>query len=432
MSQRMQDPSITSWVDTPDTSDFSIHNLPFGIFSTNGKNKRVGVAIGEQVLDLTVLAEEGYFETVDIYDLSVFYEDVLNPFIALGKRVTNAIREKIFELLEKGNGELRDNERALKEALIPIKMVQMHMPIKIGNYTDFYSSEEHARNVGSMFRDPENALLPNWKHLPVGYHGRASSIIVSGESIHRPKGQILDSNTGKPFLSPTQKLDFELELAFITGKENKLGSSISTEEAEEYIFGFVLFNDWSARDIQRWEYVPLGPFLGKSFASSISPWVVTLEALSSFKVPGPSQDPEVLPYLQHQGSGNYDLQLEVALQQENGSEKTLCQTNSRHLYWNSSQQLAHQTINGCNVQVGDLYASGTISGKEESSYGSLLELSWNGTKPLKMPDGSERKFVEDGDTIILRGHGIKNGIKIGFGEVRTKVLPAIQRNEGMH
>lgn len=425
MNLEPQDASLQSWLEIPENSDFPIQNLPFGIFSTNGKNKRVGVAIGEQVLDLTVLAEEGYFETVEIYDLSVFYEDVLNPFIALGKKVTNKIREKIFELLEQHNGALRDQEQIRKDALIPMKEVQMHMPVKVENYTDFYSSEEHARNVGSMFRDPENALLPNWKHLPVGYHGRASSIIVSGSPVIRPKGQTKADNRDTPDFGPTRLLDFELELAFITGKESPLGSSISTEEAEDYIFGFVLFNDWSARDIQKWEYVPLGPFLAKSFASSISPWVVCLEALKPFRVEGPQQEPEVLPYLQYKGLKNFNLQLEVAIQAEGSEEKTVCRSNFRYMYWNINQQLAHQTINGCNVKVGDIYASGTISGKDENSYGSMLELSWRGSKPITMPDGSERKFIEDGDTVIMRGYGEKNGIRIGFGEVRTKVLPAI-------
>ena len=420
----MQDPSATSWVDVPVHSDFPIHNLPFGIFSTNGKNKRAGVAIGEQVLDLTVLAEEGYFELTNIPDLSVLYEDVLNPFISLGKGVTNAIRERVFSLLDQENPELRDNERVRMEALIPMNQVQMHMPVKAENYTDFYSSEEHARNVGTMFRDPENALLPNWKHMPVGYHGRASSVIVSGEPVYRPKGQTKADDKDKPDFGPTRLLDFELEMAFITGKENPQGSSISTAEADDYIFGFVLFNDWSARDIQKWEYVPLGPFLAKSFASSVSPWVVTLEALELFREAGPKQEPDVLPYLKYEGAKNFDLNLEVAIQPEGSEEKRVCSSNFRHMYWNSAQQLAHQTINGCNVKTGDMYASGTISGKDESSFGSMLELTWRGSKPIQMPDGSERKFIADGDTVIMRGYGEKNGIRIGFGEVRTKILPA--------
>ena len=424
MRTNIQDPSLQSWVEVSKNSDFPIQNLPFGIFSTNGKNTRLGVAIGEYVLDLSVLAEEGYFGQVDMNDLSVFYEESLNPFIALGKRVTNAVRERISEILRKENHELRDNERVRKDALIPMKEVQMHMPVKVGDYTDFYSSEEHARNVGTMFRDPENALLPNWKHLPVGYHGRASSIVVSGTDIVRPKGQTKADDADKPTFGPTRLLDFELEMAFITGKETKMGESVPTAEADDYIFGFVVFNDWSARDIQKWEYVPLGPFLAKNFASSISPWVVTLEALEPFRVEGPKQEPEVLPYLQYEGKKNFDLNLEVAIQPENSEGKTVCRSNFKYMYWNVNQQLAHQTVNGCNIKVGDMYASGTISGKDESAYGSMLELSWRGSKPLQMPDGSERKFILDGDTVIMRAHAEKEGLRIGFGEVRTKVLPA--------
>jgi fumarylacetoacetase len=424
MNNKTQDPSLKSWVEVPANSDFPIQNLPFGIFSTNGKNTRVGVAIGEQVLDLSVLAEEGYFEQVEIEDLSVFYEETLNPLISLGKGVTNAVRERISELLDNNNGELRDSERVRKDALIPMSQVQMHMPVRVGDYTDFYSSEEHARNVGTMFRDPDNALLPNWKHLPVGYHGRASSIVVSGTNIVRPKGQTKADDAENPTFGPTRLLDFELEMAFITGKETKMGESVSTAEADEHIFGFVIFNDWSARDIQKWEYVPLGPFLAKNFASSISPWVVTLEALEPFRVEGPKQEPEVLPYLKYEGKKNFDLNLEVAIQPESGEGKTVCRSNFKYMYWNINQQLAHQTVNGCNIKVGDMYASGTISGKDESAYGSMLELSWRGSKPLQMPDGSERKFILDGDTVIMRAHAEKDGIRIGFGEVRTKVLPA--------
>jgi fumarylacetoacetase len=424
MSNKTQAPSLKSWVEVPANSDFPIQNLPFGIFSTNGKNTRVGVAIGDQVLDLSVLAEEGYFEQVEIEDLSVFYEETLNPFISFGKEVTNAVRERISELLDNNNGELRDSERVRKDALIPMSQVQMHMPVRVGDYTDFYSSEEHARNVGTMFRDPDNALLPNWKHLPVGYHGRASSIVVSGTDIIRPKGQTKADDAEKPSFGPTRLLDFELEMAFITGKETKMGESVSTAEADEHIFGFVIFNDWSARDIQKWEYVPLGPFLAKNFASSISPWVVTLEAMEPFRVEGPKQEPEVLPYLKYKGKKNFDLNLEVVIQPENGEGKTVSRSNFKYMYWNVNQQLAHQTVNGCNIKVGDMYASGTISGKDESAYGSMLELSWRGSKPLQMPDGSERKFILDGDTVIMRAHAEKDGVRIGFGEVRTKVLPA--------
>lgn len=424
MHLKTNDPSLKSWVEVPAHSDFPIQNLPFGIFSTDGPNGRVGVAIGEYILDLSLLAEGGFFDAVDILDLSVFYEDTLNPFISLGKKTTNAIRDRISLLLREGNAELRDAGQLSKEALIPINRAQLHMPVRVGDYTDFYSSEEHARNVGTMFRDPENALLPNWKHLPVGYHGRASSIVSSGTDIYRPKGQTKADDAEKPSFGPTRLLDFELEMAFITGKDTKMGESISVAEAEEHIFGFVIFNDWSARDIQKWEYVPLGPFLSKSFASSISPWVVTLEALEPFRVQGPVQKPDVLPYLQYEGPKNFDLNLEVAIKPAEIEEKVVCRSNFKHMYWNVNQQLAHQTVNGCNIRVGDLYASGTISGKEESAYGSMLELSWRGTKPIQMPDGSERKFILDGDTVIMRAHAEKEGLRIGFGEVRTRVLPA--------
>jgi fumarylacetoacetase len=299
------------------------------------------------------------------------------------------------------------------------------MPVRISNYTDFYSSEEHATNVGTMFRDPKNALLPNWKHLPVGYHGRASSIVVSGTNIHRPKGQIKPPDAEFPVFCPSRKMDFELEVAFITCSETKLGQSITTKEAEEHIFGFVLFNDWSARDIQQWEYVPLGPFLGKNFGSTVSPWIVTMDALEPFRVAGPEQFPHVLPYLTFEGAKNFDLQLEVFLQPEKGEAVTVCRSNFKYLYWNVSQQLAHHTVNGCNIQVGDLYASGTISGPSPGSYGSMLELTWNGQKPLQMPDGTERKFIEDGDTVIIKAVAEKDGVRIGFGECKGKILPAL-------
>jgi fumarylacetoacetase len=303
--------------------------------------------------------------------------------------------------------------------------VRMLMPVKVGNYTDFYSSIEHATNVGTMFRDPKNALLPNWKHIPIGYHGRASSIVLSGTDIRRPNGQTKAPDAELPTFGPTRLLDFELEVAFITGKETKLGDTITPNEADNYIFGLVLFNDWSARDMQTWEYVPLGPFLAKSFASSISPWVVTLDALEPFKVKGPVQDPKPLPYLEFTGNHNYDINLEVLIKPEGGQETSICHSNYKYMYWNMNQQLAHQSSNGCNLQVGDMYASGTISGHDKGSYGSMLELTWRGTQPIKLADGTERKFINDYDTVIMRGFGEKNGIRIGFGEVKGKVLPAL-------
>ncbi|HMR44911.1 MAG TPA: fumarylacetoacetase, partial [Saprospiraceae bacterium] len=308
--------------------------------------------------------------------------------------------------------------------LYPMAQVNMLMPVNVGDYTDFYSSIEHATNVGIMFRGKENALMPNWKHLPVGYHGRASSIVVSGTPIHRPCGQTMPDGAESPVYGPSRQMDFELEMGFIVGKNSDLSTQISTQKAEDYIFGMVLFNDWSARDIQKWEYVPLGPFLGKNFGSTVSPWVVTLEALEPFRVQGPEQEPEVLPYLQFSGKKNYDINLEVSIQPESGAAQTISRSNFKYMYWNMCQQLAHHTVNGCNVRVGDLYASGTISGPTEDSYGSMLEIAWKGTKPVKMPDGSERKFLLDGDTVIMKGWAEKKGIRIGFGAAVGKILPA--------
>ncbi|WP_318343957.1 fumarylacetoacetase [Flagellimonas baculiformis] len=403
-------------INIPENSDFSIHNIPFGIFSTEDRSPRVGVAIGEHILDLAAVAELDVFE----FNTAVLEKDTLNDFISLGKEITNRVRKKIQYWL-------KDNQSPLAgkpELFVKQSEAHMHMPVSVGDYTDFYSSIEHATNVGKMFRDPENALLPNWKHIPVGYHGRASSIIVSGQPIHRPKGQTLPNNADAPVFGPTQRLDFELEMGFICGKDTQLGESVSTEEAEDYIFGLVLFNDWSARDIQKWEYVPLGPFLAKNFASSISPWVVTLEALKPFKVAGPTQEPKVLPYLAYEGEKNYDINLEVGITPEGSEETTVCHSNFKYMYWNMAQQLAHHTVNGCNINVGDMMASGTISGKEDDSFGSMLELAWMGTKPVKMKDGSERKFINDGDTVTLRGFAQNGDIRVGFGEVSTKVLPA--------
>ncbi|MEQ8927636.1 MAG: fumarylacetoacetase [Fulvivirga sp.] len=417
------DPSLKSWVEVPKNSDFPIQNLPFGIFKTEYLTPGAGVAIGDYIVDLTYLHENGFLDGLGLSS-GVFNQQYLNDFIGLGKEVTSKVRNRIAELLEANNGELRDNKPASELAIIHKEEAEMLMPIKVQNYTDFYSSIEHATNVGTMFRDPDNALLPNWKHIPVGYHGRASSIIPSGVNIHRPKGQTKAPDADKPSFGPSKRLDFELETAFITCKENGLGNSISTKEAEDYIFGFVLFNDWSARDVQVWEYVPLGPFLAKNFASSISPWIVTMDALEPFRVPTPKQEPAVLPYLEFKGNKNFDINLEVYLQPDGGEENLICKSNFKYMYWNVNQQLAHHSVNGCNIQVGDMYASGTISGSTEDSYGSMLELAWKGTKPIKLSDGSERKFIEDGDTVIMKGHAEKDGVRIGFGEVRSKVLPA--------
>ncbi|OFY87264.1 MAG: fumarylacetoacetase [Bacteroidetes bacterium RIFCSPLOWO2_12_FULL_35_15] len=427
---KANDPSLKSWIEVDPKSDFPIQNLPFGIFKTQSSSPRIGVAIGDQVLDLAILNKLGFFNNLHI-DNSVFTNQYLNDFIALGNNTCRNVRQRISDLLNADHAELRDNKEAQAKALQYISNVQMQLPVKIGDYTDFYSSMDHAINIGTMIRDPKNALLSNWKHLPVGYHGRASSIIVSGTNFHRPKGQTLPAdqagkpaNEVQPVFGPSKLLDFELETAFIIGKETQLGDSITTANADDHIFGMVLFNDWSARDIQTWEYVPLGPFLSKNFASTISPWIVTLDALEPFRVEGYKQDPKVLPYLQYEGNKNIDINLEVFIQPENGEETIVSHSNYKFMYWNMEQQLAHHTVNGCNMNIGDMLASGTISGPTPESFGSMMEITWRGTKPLKLKDGSERKFINDNDTVIIRGYSEKDGVRIGFGECKAMVLPA--------
>jgi fumarylacetoacetase len=416
-------PSLTTWVNIDKNSDFPIQNLPFGVASTPNKSPRVFMRIGDFALDLPALVSSGLLSGLS-FDSAVFNAPVLNPFIALGKAATRETRSRISELLQSDNNALK-NRPDLSSILLPIEHLTMKMPVDIGDYTDFYSSEQHAYNVGCMFRDPNNALLPNWKHLPVGYHGRSSSIILSGTEIHRPMGQSKPADAEVPVFGPSKLLDFELEMAFITYPGKPLGQRISTTEADDFIFGMVLFNDWSARDIQAWEYVPLGPFLAKNFASSISPWVVTLDALEPFRVAGPVQDPAVFPYLQYQGNKHIDIELEVFIAPENSTESRISRSNYRHMYWNMNQQLAHHTVNGCNIRGGDMMASGTISGNDETAYGSMLELSWRGSKTIQLNDGSTRKFINDHDTVIMRGYAQKEGVRVGFGEVKTKVLPAI-------
>jgi len=408
---------METWIDIPKNSDFSIHNIPFGIFSTKDSKKRVGTAIGDMILDLKLSSDLGVFDNLT-FDYNVFENEYLNDFISLEKSITNNVRLIIQKELSDSSSVLKNNSNVL----IKQSDAQMHLPLEIRDYTDFYSSIEHATNIGSMFRDPSNPLLPNWKHIPVGYHGRASSIVVSGIDIYRPKGQVLLLDKKTPSFQLSSKVDFELEMGFVIGKNSNLGESISTSEAEDYIFGKVLFNDWSARDIQKWEYVPLGPFLGKSFASSMSPWIVTLEALDLFRIDGPEQNPKVLPYLQYKGLKNYDINLEVAIHPDNSKESIVSYSNFKYMYWNMSQQLAHHTINGCNLNIGDLMASGTISGKDKGSYGSMLELSWGGKKPVILDDANSRVFINDNDTVIMRGYCEKNGKRVGFGEVRTKLL----------
>ena len=416
-------PNLKSWVSVPKNSDFPIQNLPFGIIGNHILSKRVSVRIGDYALDLKVLAELGYLKETG-FDSSDFDAPFLNPMMKKGKLAVRKLRNRISELLLDSSTSLQNNPSQIEQVLHLISAVEVSMPVEIGDYTDFYSSREHATNVGMMFRDPANALLPNWLWIPVAYHGRASSIVLSGQDIHRPKGQIKPSAEEDPIFTPSRQVDFELEMAFITFDGKPLGDSISTQEAESYIFGLCLFNDWSARDIQAWEYVPLGPFLGKNFASSISAWIVTLDALEPFSVESPEQNPKVLPYLEFDGKKAYDIQLQVGILTNNKDETVVCNSNFKYMYWNMAQQLAHHTSNGCNIRCGDLLGSGTISGKSEDSFGSMLELTWRGTKPLKVKDGSERKFINDGDSVIMRGHSELNGVRIGFGELKSKLLPA--------
>lgn len=419
------DPSLKSFIDVAEQSDFPIQNLPFGIFSTAAQPMaRAGVAIGDWVLDLSVLEVRGLLKPAL---QTVFGEATLNAFIALGRPVWRATREAISVLLRHDNPTFRDDTSLRAQALVPMSEALLHLPVQVGGYTDFYSSREHATNVGSMFRDPANSLLPNWLHLPVGYNGRASSVIVSGVDVRRPMGQIKPPSAELPLFAACAKLDFELETAFIVGGETAIGEAVTVSEAESMMFGMVLLNDWSARDIQQWEYVPLGPFNAKTFATSISPWIVTMEALEPFRVPGPTQEPKPLPYLQQRGAHSFDIALSVDLRPANADQPTtLCRTNYRAMYWSMAQQLAHHTVSGCNIQVGDLMASGTISGTTPDSYGSLLELSWNAQKPLTLADGTtQRSFLEDGDRVTMRGGCQGAGYRLGFGEVSASVLPAL-------
>ena len=385
----------------PPGSDFTLANLPYGIFSTPGTDRRAGVRVGDYVLDLAELARQGYLDV----DVAVLTQPVLNDFIALGREITTGAGAQVKSWLEKKLG-----RSVPTDLLLPADGVQVHLPVRIGDYTDFYSSIEHATNVGRMFRDPEKALLPNWRHLPVGYHGRASSVAVSGTPVRRPFGQILPKGGETPVFQPSERLDFELEVAFVVGKDSEPGRPVRIDEADDYIFGLVLFNDWSARDIQRWEYVPLGPFLGKSFASSVSPWIVPMTALEPFRVPGPLQQPEPLPYLRSDRRTNYDIELEVRV-----NDRTVCRSNFKHLYWSMQQQLAHHTSNGCNVRVGDLMASGTISGPTPDALGSLLEITEN---------GSRGDFLQDGDTVTMTGRAGEGDDRVGFGGVVGQVMPA--------
>lgn len=417
---------MKSFIHYSNETHFPIQNLPYGIFKPKPDGApRAGTAIGDFILDLSVLEDKGLLKNSSS-EKNLFNRSTLNLFMSQDKKVWKEIRSQLQSLLDENNAELRDNKELRREAFIPMSDAIMCMPVQIGDYTDFYSSREHATNVGIMFRGKENALMPNWLHLPVAYHGRTSSVVISGTDIIRPKGQTKPTDAEMPVFGPCKLLDFELEMGFFMGKGNRLGDSIAVENAEEHIFGMVIVNDWSARDIQTWEYQPLGPFLAKNFATSISPWIVTMDALEPFRCAGPKPEFELLQYLQSKGEHAFDIKLDVFIKNEKAISEPfkVSHSNFKYLYWSMAQQLAHHTVNGCNLNAGDLLASGTISGEEKDSRGSMLEITWRGTEPVKLPNGEERKFINDGDTVIMSAYCKGDGYRVGFGEVSGKVLPA--------
>jgi len=416
------DPRLRSFIEVDPTSDFPIQNLPYGVFSTaNTPTPRVGVAIGDYVLDLAALQAS---RLIDLPD-GVFAQSSINAFMALGPQQWSKTRARISELLRQDNAELRDNAALRQQALIPLREAKLHLPLRVEGFTDFYSSKEHATNVGTMFRDKTNPLLPNWLHIPIGYNGRASTVVVSGVGIHRPRGQLKPPSAELPSFGPCKRLDFELEIGVVVGQSSAMGAMLTEAQAEQMIFGFTLLNDWSARDIQQWEYVPLGPFQAKAFATSISPWIVTREALEPFRVHGPEQQPTPLDYLRQKGANNYDMALEVSLRTPAmATPARISATNFKYMYWSSVQQLVHHASSGCAMNIGDLLGSGTVSGPEKDQLGSLLELSWNGAEPVQLPGGEQRGFLEDGDSLLMRGWCQGDGYRIGFGEVEGTILPA--------
>ncbi|MBB1091067.1 fumarylacetoacetase [Rhodopseudomonas palustris] len=416
------DPRLRSFIKVDPTSDFPIQNLPYGVFSTAGTpTPRVGVAIGDYVLDLAALQAS---RLIDLPD-GVFAQSSINAFMALGPQQWSKTRARISELLRHDSAELRDNAALRQQALIPLREAKLHLPLRVEGFTDFYSSKEHATNVGTMFRDKTNPLLPNWLHIPIGYNGRASTVVVSGVGIHRPRGQLKPPSVELPSFGPCKRLDFELEIGVVVGQSSAMGAMLTEAQAEQMIFGFTLLNDWSARDIQQWEYVPLGPFQAKAFATSISPWIVTREALEPFRVHGPEQQPTPLDYLRQKGANNYDMALEVSLRTPAmATPARISATNFKYMYWSSVQQLVHHASSGCAMNIGDLLGSGTVSGPEKDQLGSLLELSWNGAEPVQLPGGEQRGFLEDGDSLLMRGWCQGDGYRIGFGEVEGTILPA--------
>ena len=417
------DPKLRSFIPVDPTSDFPIQNLPYGVFSAkDGLAPRIGVAIGDYVLDVWQLAQDC---RIDVVEPAVFAAPQLNPFMALGPTVWSRTRARLSELLRHDHPELRDNEKLRQRALVPMADVKLHLPIAVSGYTDFYSSKEHATNVGVMFRGKDNALQPNWLHMPIGYNGRASTVVVSGTKVRRPRGQLKPPNAELPSFGPCKRLDFELEMGVVVGQPSAMGEMLTEQRAEQMIFGFVILNDWSARDIQQWEYVPLGPFQAKAFATSISPWIVTREALEPFRIRGPEQEPTPLPYLRQVQPNNYDMELDVALRAAPMNQAvSICRTNFKYMYWSSVQQLVHHASSGCAMNVGDLLGSGTISGPDKHQRGSLLEISWNGTEPIELPGGIKRTFLEDGDCLVMRGWCQGDGYRVGFGEVEGTILAA--------
>lgn len=410
------DAARKSWVESANApgSGFPIQNLPYGVFSVGGRTRRIGVAIGDQILDLTTLEDSGAIAPGRAR--KVFAEGVLNPLMATPQSVWSETRAKIANLLDVDGGDRN-------APLTPQTDATLHLPIFVRSFTDFYASKEHATNVGSMFRDPDHALMPNWLHIPIGYNGRASTVVVSGTPIRRPNGQLKAPSEPTPRFGPCQKLDIELELGAIVGTPNPMGQPITTAQAYDNIFGYVLMNDWSARDIQVWEYQPLGPFQSKAFATTISPWVVTREALAPFRVNAPARVKPLLPYLEETTPNNFDINMEVAISPAAGSPTTISQTNYKHMYYSSAQQLAHHASSGCAMETGDLLGSGTISGPTPDSLGSMLELTWNGREPITI-DGGTRMFLEDGDAVDISGV-CEGGYRVSFGRCAGAILPAI-------
>lgn len=415
------DPKRVSWIPVSQNCDFPIQNIPFGVFITKDDIITIGTRIGDKVIDLGALQQLGYFKGIKLSD-DVFLQDTLNDFISHGRKRWREVRNRIADIFDSNNRELQDNESQKNAVLFDLDEIEMLLPVDIGDYTAFYSSLVHAENVGKIIFKKENHLPENWKHFPICYHGRSSSVVVSGTPVKRPKGQIIEAN-GVVNYRETQELDFELEMGFITTDGCRLGESLPIEETEERIFGMVLLNDWSARDIQKWEVQPLGPYLAKNFATTISPWIITIDALEPFRIKGPEQFPQPLPYLQKSGKHTFDIQLTAAIKNEHCVETELCKTNFKHQYWTMNQQLAHHTSNGCSVRSGDLFGSGTLSAPNVEGFASLLELTWNGEKPIQLADGTSRSYLENHDTIVIKGFCKNDEVRIGFGECVGKILP---------